>query len=683
MAKRAFVEVDATSNAFVSTSNGIGSLPDKKNTSSLAHKEEIVVITNPKRVLITELNDNDVLQGRGSGSMQNTGNIRFRTLVEELRPSYVATSSRKAKAKMIGDMVQFIKSRKGRFLQRLCDSEYVKADVLRSDISSNAHGYGHGAILHEHEHAHAHGQHAHLYADREQYVEMADEEAAEKTKQAIRYVHYKKVPLEKERRKKRSGDTYPSRQGDNNFFGTSMQCQDSNEKTTDVANAHPGVEYGVGGNGENNMVIPTTTAAAQVPVPYRSSYANGAPPPMSIPGINRNAVSPQLQAQQQNDLGQLLATLQSTQKALGPQISGPTSALSQVPVQQSPVQQAAVAAGIVPALGLGNLQQQQQPSANDNANVNAMQLASSGPSLFSNNKSNNNSHLSQKLATPASTHLLNTAAGIQNHNQQQPQMNAMLQNVLQQQPHSLSNSIFRTLLQQQQQQHQQQRQQHWDSAMQSLHQQQQEQQQQQHQLASAIQSLQDNSAQEFHQQKANSILATILSNANANTKTNINTTSPQANPMLASLITQPPSSSMPSSTKRTPQTTMDAANSLLTSLFVNNMPRASPLHKTTNIQSSGTGTAHQLVAGLRDYTTGQQQRRQQHHQHQQQHQPQQGLRGENILQGIPGLGNASAILAFNTNANSATTNNNDQGQDITNTAKRSRPSLGSIGDYRG
>ena len=137
------------------------------------NEKQIVTKKNPG-VFITVLNDNDVLQGRGSGSMQNTGNIRFRTMVEELRPAYVATSSRKEKAKMITSMVKLIQSRQGRFLQPVNESELEELS-----LSSNT----------------------------EYFVEMSDKEAAEKAKQAIRYVHYKKVPLEDKRRKKRLATT--------------------------------------------------------------------------------------------------------------------------------------------------------------------------------------------------------------------------------------------------------------------------------------------------------------------------------------------------------------------------------------------------------------------------------------------------------------------------------------------
>jgi len=193
--------------------------------------------------------------------MQNTGNIRFRSLVEELRPAYVATSSRKEKAKMISDMVALIQSRNGRFLQRLCDKE---VEELGLDIPNRD-----DIALEEH------------------YVEMDDEEAAEKAKQAIRYVHYKKVPLEEERRKKRAAD--------NNFL---------------TGNGNNGVSRRVdyGGNSLASATItPNMTNQLAQPQLSQSNVQ---------PGVT---ISPQLQ---HTDLSQLLASLQNPQSALAAQLSG-------------------------------------------------------------------------------------------------------------------------------------------------------------------------------------------------------------------------------------------------------------------------------------------------------------------------------------------------------------------------
>lgn len=210
------------------------------------------------RVLIRKLNDNDVLQGRGSGSMQNAGNIKFRNLVESLRPSYVATSSRKEKAKMISDMVKLIQSRKGRFLQRL-DDEEAKEMGLNPDNSEG-------------------------FEDQDHYVEMTDEEAAEKAKQAIRYVHYKKVPLEAARQKKRAANT--------GFLGG-----------VNKANGEASHGIGIGG-------IPLASG------PLPTLIQPQAPTPNVLAGA---AFTPQLQ---QPDVNQLLASIQNAQTALTGQLPG-------------------------------------------------------------------------------------------------------------------------------------------------------------------------------------------------------------------------------------------------------------------------------------------------------------------------------------------------------------------------
>eukprot|EP00536_Pseudo-nitzschia_multiseries_P005695 jgi/Psemu1/285967/fgenesh1_pg.110_\ len=347
----------------------------ESNSSSLDKGRASVLVgrEGPRRVLITELNDHDVLQGRGSGSMQNAGNIRFRALVEELRPAYVATSSRKKKAKMISNMVRHIQSRKGRFLQRVSDNESGKPVT--------------------------HFSNEEYQAEHEQYVEMTDEEAAEKTKQAIRYVHYKKVPLEEERRKKRAAGTFPS-QDNANFFSTSMR--DANEENTGEA----AQRADCGENPKSTSVVPPTIS--------HSSNVTNASSNVSIPGMN--AVHSQLQ---NTDLGQFLATLQSTQTALAAQVTGSISSLSQVPVKQAPAQKAPVGAAIVPALG--NLQQQSNP----------MQRIGSSAPLFP-NKGNDLSH---ELAQASSLSLNN--ANIQNTTTSQ-QAESMLPNLVSQPPSTMS-----------------------------------------------------------------------------------------------------------------------------------------------------------------------------------------------------------------------------------------------------
>jgi hypothetical protein len=118
-------------------------------------------------VYVTQLNENDVLQGRGSGSNQHPGNIKYRKMIENIASSYVSTPSRKEKNRMVQKLVADIHATKGRFLHSLG--------------SGKAAGLG-------------------LDAEKDHFVEITDEDAIEKSKQAIRYVHYKKRPMLEKRR---------------------------------------------------------------------------------------------------------------------------------------------------------------------------------------------------------------------------------------------------------------------------------------------------------------------------------------------------------------------------------------------------------------------------------------------------------------------------------------------------
>lgn len=111
-------------------------------------------------IYVTELGLSDVLLGRGTGPSMNEGNIRFRQIVEDLKPSYVSTTSRKEKKSIVRKAVNGIKASKGRFLTRLRKGE-IKMLGMKEKIV---------------------------------YKVVHDSIAIEKTKQAIRYVHYKKDP---------------------------------------------------------------------------------------------------------------------------------------------------------------------------------------------------------------------------------------------------------------------------------------------------------------------------------------------------------------------------------------------------------------------------------------------------------------------------------------------------------
>jgi hypothetical protein len=110
-------------------------------------------------IYVTELGADDVLLGRGTGPNSNEGNVNFRIAVEAMKSDYVSTPSRKAKNKLVHKTVEAIKAKNGRFLSKL-----RKSEIKMLGMSA------HKAV----------------------YEIMRDDVAFEKTKQAIRYVHYKK-----------------------------------------------------------------------------------------------------------------------------------------------------------------------------------------------------------------------------------------------------------------------------------------------------------------------------------------------------------------------------------------------------------------------------------------------------------------------------------------------------------
>jgi hypothetical protein len=116
---------------------------------------------------VTETNDRDVLQGRGSGSNLYQGNMVYRDMIDEVATSYTTTTSRKEKNRLVNELIGVIHGMKGRFLHPL-DS----AEVTKLGLDSN----------------------------KDFYFEIADADAVDKVKQAIRYVHYKKRPMMEQRR---------------------------------------------------------------------------------------------------------------------------------------------------------------------------------------------------------------------------------------------------------------------------------------------------------------------------------------------------------------------------------------------------------------------------------------------------------------------------------------------------
>lgn len=70
-----------------------------------------------------DLNDDDVLLGRGAALNRFIGNIRFRDLVREKTPDYVKNGRRLMKDRIARDIVRHIQERNGRFLRKISDAQ--------------------------------------------------------------------------------------------------------------------------------------------------------------------------------------------------------------------------------------------------------------------------------------------------------------------------------------------------------------------------------------------------------------------------------------------------------------------------------------------------------------------------------------------------------------------------------
>jgi hypothetical protein len=69
--------------------------------------------------VILDLNENDVLLGRGAPFVRYSGNMKFRRIIHERRPEYVATTRRHAKDTIAREIVKTIQGQNGRFLKKI------------------------------------------------------------------------------------------------------------------------------------------------------------------------------------------------------------------------------------------------------------------------------------------------------------------------------------------------------------------------------------------------------------------------------------------------------------------------------------------------------------------------------------------------------------------------------------
>lgn len=72
---------------------------------------------------IVDLNDNDVLLGRGQPILNYSGNVRFRKLIQERKEQYTSTGKHAVKDQIAREILDAIDARGGRFVRKVDDSE--------------------------------------------------------------------------------------------------------------------------------------------------------------------------------------------------------------------------------------------------------------------------------------------------------------------------------------------------------------------------------------------------------------------------------------------------------------------------------------------------------------------------------------------------------------------------------
>ena len=78
----------------------------------------------PKPVYVTELRDEDVLFGRGSGPNDHIGNVTFRAFVAERKYDYNTTNQRAQKGQIAKEVIdKILTDCKGKFLKKLETNE--------------------------------------------------------------------------------------------------------------------------------------------------------------------------------------------------------------------------------------------------------------------------------------------------------------------------------------------------------------------------------------------------------------------------------------------------------------------------------------------------------------------------------------------------------------------------------
>ena len=136
---------------------------------------------------VTDLRDADCLLGRGTGPNNHRGNVEFRIAVNDLKRAYVATASRKAKKRLVQQAVRSVQQVKnGRFLSKLSKSELKRLKLSQPKRYERIMSQAKTDVTNSTDDTKANPPAVAVYRI------VPDEVAMEKTKQALRYICYKK-----------------------------------------------------------------------------------------------------------------------------------------------------------------------------------------------------------------------------------------------------------------------------------------------------------------------------------------------------------------------------------------------------------------------------------------------------------------------------------------------------------
>lgn len=129
--------------------------------------------------IVTKLDLNDVLFGRGAQINHYEGNRRFRELIKLKKDEYSATTNRQLKDAIAREIITIILSKNGRFLKRYEDTDHSKQHLTKPSFPSNSTSstsMGKGAVT---------AEKAQSFKDKV-WISVNPEIAVEKAKQALR-----------------------------------------------------------------------------------------------------------------------------------------------------------------------------------------------------------------------------------------------------------------------------------------------------------------------------------------------------------------------------------------------------------------------------------------------------------------------------------------------------------------